>query len=178
MDLLDRLLGHDFWTTRQLLDLAETLGDRQLDQDFDIGHRTVRKTFAHIIWNIECWTDLMRGLAVRPRPAANQSIKALKERHEAASAEFCQLAREVVRQNRLDDVFLDPFDEPPQEKSFGGTIVHLATHAMHHRAQLLFLLRRLGVEGLPEGDTLTWEQSLPAKQRLASTNTSRGNDHD
>jgi hypothetical protein len=31
---------------------------------------------------------------------------------------------------------------------------------MHHRAQLLFMLRRLGVEGVPEGDTLTWEQSL------------------
>ncbi len=51
MDLLDRLLGHDSWTTRQLLDLAGTLSDNQLDQEFDIGHRTVRRTFAHIIWN-------------------------------------------------------------------------------------------------------------------------------
>lgn len=42
MDLLDRLLGHDAWTTHQLLRRAESLNEEQLDQDFDIGHRTVR----------------------------------------------------------------------------------------------------------------------------------------
>jgi uncharacterized damage-inducible protein DinB len=29
---------------------------------------------------------------------------------------------------------------------------------MHHRAQVLYLLRKLGLEGLPEGDVLSWEQ--------------------
>jgi uncharacterized damage-inducible protein DinB len=29
---------------------------------------------------------------------------------------------------------------------------------MHHRAQLLYLLRRLGVRDLPEGDALSWEE--------------------
>ena len=42
MDLLDRLLEHDRWATDQLLELCRGLTDAQLDQPFDIGHRTVR----------------------------------------------------------------------------------------------------------------------------------------
>lgn len=160
MDLLDRLLGHDAWATRRLLELAAPLDDTQLDQQFDIGHRTVRRTFAHIIWNVECWTDLMTGREVRSRPAANRSIPLLVERHAAASAELLQLARQIVDDRRLDETFLDTLDDPPAEKSFGGTIVHLATHGMHHRAQLLYMLRRLAVEDLPEQDALSWELSL------------------
>lgn len=161
MDLLDRLLGHDSWTTRQLLDLAGRLDEEQLDQEFDIGHRTVRRTFEHIIWNIECWTDQMKGNTVRSRAAPNQSLAFLRERHDTASSEFFRYACEVVDQQRLDKTFLDTLDDPPKEKSLGGVIVHLATHGMHHRAQLLFMMRRLGVENLPEGDTLSWESSLP-----------------
>jgi uncharacterized damage-inducible protein DinB len=162
MDLLDRLLGHDAWTTRRLLELAAPLDDARLDQQFDIGHRTVRRTLEHIIWNIECWTDLMTRRQVRSRPAANPSIPLLIERHAAASAELLQFSRQIVDNDGLDERYLDTLDDLPTEKTFGGTIVHLATHGMHHRAHLLYMLRRLGVEELPEGDTLSWEMSITA----------------
>jgi uncharacterized damage-inducible protein DinB len=29
---------------------------------------------------------------------------------------------------------------------------------MHHRAQVLYMLRQLGLTELPEGDVLSWEQ--------------------
>jgi hypothetical protein len=32
-----------------LLEIATELTEEQLDQEFDIGHRTVRKTFDHIV---------------------------------------------------------------------------------------------------------------------------------
>ena len=63
MDLLDRLLGHDAWTTRQLLLRCRELTDEQLDRRFDIGDRSLRETFVHIIENMEDWTDRM---AMRP----------------------------------------------------------------------------------------------------------------
>jgi uncharacterized damage-inducible protein DinB len=158
MDLLDRLLGHDAWTTRQLLALAGGLSDEHLDQEFDMGHKTIRKTFDHIVWNIECWTDLMKARAVRSRPDSEPTLASLLRRHEAASTELLAFAREITDQSRLDEEFLDSLDKPPKEKSLGGAIVHLATHGMHHRAQLLYMLRRLGVAGLPEGDVLSWEE--------------------
>jgi uncharacterized damage-inducible protein DinB len=31
---------------------------------------------------------------------------------------------------------------------------------MHHRGQLIFMLRKLGVANIPEGDALFWELQL------------------
>ena len=55
MDMTERLLRHDAWTTRLLLHRALDLSDEQLDREFDIGHRSLRRTFVHIIANME-WT--------------------------------------------------------------------------------------------------------------------------
>jgi uncharacterized damage-inducible protein DinB len=59
MDILDRLLGHDAWTTRQLLLRCRELTDEQMDRPFDIGNRSLRQTFEHIIACMESHTDLM-----------------------------------------------------------------------------------------------------------------------
>ena len=53
MELLDRLLGHDAWMTRELLLICQQLDDRQLDFQFGIGHRSVRATPLHLIRNVE-----------------------------------------------------------------------------------------------------------------------------
>lgn len=156
MDLLDRILGHDAWTTRQLLDIAAKLTDEELDREFDIAHRSVRRTFEHMIWNEECWTDLMVGDGIRPRPEGVQTVANLIQRHESATALLQQVARKVLEERRLDDTFID-VGAPP--KTFGGAIVHVTSHGMHHRAQLLYMLRRLGVADVPEGDALCWEHS-------------------
>jgi uncharacterized damage-inducible protein DinB len=159
MDLLDRMLRHDLWTTQQLLDIAATLTDDQLNQTHDIGHQTIRKTFEHMIWNIECWTDLMKGIDVRPRTAGQASVEDLSRRLQSVSCELYDFARHVIDQGRENETFLDHLDSPPQRKSLGTTILHLATHSMHHRSQLLFMLRQSGLSNLPEGDALSWENS-------------------
>ena len=92
MDLLDRLLGHDRWATARLMDLSRGLTDAQLDRPFDIGHRTLRATFEHMIFNVEAWTAEMDGRPIeRPREAA--SLDALADRHERAFAAFAAFAR-------------------------------------------------------------------------------------
>lgn len=158
MDLLDRLLAHDVWTTRTLLLRCQNLTDEQLDRDFDIAHRTVRKTFVHMVANLEIWTDLMNGKPTRE--ARGRSIPELTERLDRAAADLSTVARGVAERNAWDERFVDVLDNPPREKSFGGAIAHVVTHNMHHRAQLLYMMRRLGVHELPEGDVLTWEQQL------------------
>jgi uncharacterized damage-inducible protein DinB len=137
MDLLDRLLGHDAWTTQQLLLRCRALTDEQLDREFDIGHRTVRSTLQHIVANIEIWTRLNRG-----------------------ASGLASLARAVSERNAWDERWLDVLENPPVEKTYGAGIAHIITHSMHHRAQVLYMLRGLGLEDLPEGDVLTWERQL------------------
>jgi len=156
MDLLDRLLGHDDWTTRLLLQRCDELTDEQLDRPFDIGHRTVRQTLHHIIFNIDVWADLMAGEQVRLDHTPG-SVQALLSRFNEASSKLSRIARAVADRGGWNEEWTDILDTPPAEKTYGSGIAHIITHSMHHRAQLLYMLHQLGLEGLPEGDVFSWE---------------------
>lgn len=155
MDLVDRLLAHDTWTTRQLLLACEPMPDRLLDQEFDIDHRSLRKTFVHMIGSIEIWTDLLWERVVQKK--TGDSIPELLIRLSSASRDFVDLTRRIVRENRYDDFFLDTLDDPPMKKTYGGAIGHVITHNMHHRAQIMYLMEKVGQKEHIEGDLLGWE---------------------
>jgi uncharacterized damage-inducible protein DinB len=162
MTILERLLRHDAWTTRSLLALSSDLTDAELDREFDIGHRSLRRTFVHIIANMECWCDLMaanpqRWSAQTAPPA--KTLSGLTNRLDVVAEQLLALGTSVEDQNREDDFFVDYLDDPPSRKPLGAGLLHIATHGMHHRAQCLYIMRQLGVKGLIEGDALSWEQS-------------------
>lgn len=173
-DLLDRLLGHDRWTTHQVLAAAAGLTDAQLDQVFDAGHGTVRATLAHLIGNVEVWTDLMAERPVRRAAAGPATVADFQRRYAAAAAQFGELAREQADAGLLNDTYLDVLDQPPRAKSFGGTILHVLTHNHQHRAELLHLLARLGVGGLIEGDVLSWEAQEAREKKEGDASQEKG----
>ena len=143
-----------------MLELAQSLTDEQLDQCFDIGHRTVRETVQHVIGNLEVWTDLMAARPVHRMPTDRQSIVELRNRFETAFVDFAQVARQLRDAYRLNDIYVDVLDQPPQQKSYGGTILHVITHDHMHRAEILHMFQRLEIQGLIEGDVLSWEAAL------------------
>jgi uncharacterized damage-inducible protein DinB len=159
VDILDRLLGHDAWTTGQLLLRCRELSDAQLDRRFDIGDRSLRETFQHIIENMESWTDLMAERPVRkaPTPEGTPSVDRLLSRLSLAAKDLADVSRRIRDDGRLDQMYLDTLADPPIPKPLGGTIVHVITHSMHHRAQALYIMEQLGLSDLPEGDALGWE---------------------
>jgi uncharacterized damage-inducible protein DinB len=166
MDILDRLLGHDAWTTRQLLLRCRSLTDEQLDREFDIAHRSVRATLLHMIRNMEVWTDLIAERPIRPNENNNlqgRSVDGLLQRLDVVAADLAAVSTRIAQEGKLDDFFTDHLDNPPSKKTYGGAIVHIITHRMHHRAQLLYMLRRLGVKDLIEGDALSWEAQLSTR---------------
>jgi uncharacterized damage-inducible protein DinB len=161
MNILDRLLGHDRDTTRELFQLCLDLSDEQLDREFDAGWGTLRKTFDHMISNIETWTDLMME---RPVQTSDQvSVQGLLERLERSYADFASFAKQIEREGRLDELWTDVLDNPPVQKSFGGAIGHVITHNMYHRADAHHMMHRLGMKNIPEGDLMGWDQ----RNRLA-----------
>lgn len=153
MDLLDRSLGHDRWTTRQYLDVSRDLTDAQLDQEFDIGLRTLRDTFDHMIYIVPFWASQMAGQPIEV-DRSDRSIPALIERHERYYEMFESMARQMRDEERLDETFTDHFG---YEQSQGGTIIHVLLHNAQHRSEVLHILRRLGVSDLIEGDPQEWE---------------------
>lgn len=157
MDLLDRLLAHDSWTTRQLLLACASLPDSLLDKEFDIDHKTLRETFTHMIDNMEVWTDLLYERPVQHK--TGDSVAELLVRLSTVSRDFTDLARKIAREGRYDDCFVDTLDNPPRKKTFGGAIGHVLTHDMHHRAQVMYLMEKVGLKEHIEGDLLSWEST-------------------
>jgi uncharacterized damage-inducible protein DinB len=153
MDLLDRLVEHDRWATTELLELGRGLTDEQLDQSFDIGHRTVRATFDHMIFNLGFWTALMAGQPPEGQQE-DRTIAALADRHERYYQTFAGLARRVRDELRIDETFTDHYDSP---MTFGGAILHVILHNAEHRTEVLHIFERLGVQGLPEIDHALWD---------------------
>lgn len=94
MDLLDRMLAHDAWTTRQLLLACQELPEELLDKEFEIDHRSLRQTFLHIVTNMEIWTDLLKEQPIQTRNGL--SIPDLLDRLGAASFEFALVARQIA----------------------------------------------------------------------------------
>jgi uncharacterized damage-inducible protein DinB len=174
MDILDRLLGHDAWTTRQLLLCCQALSDDELDREFDIAHRSVRATLLHMIRNMEVWTDLIAQQPIRLNTGSEpdgRSVPGLLRRLDMVSSDLARISRQIADAGKLDDCFVDHLDDPPRKKPYGAAIVHVITHSMHHRAQLLYMLRRLGVKNLIEGDALSWESQLPVRTKTMEQGT-------
>jgi uncharacterized damage-inducible protein DinB len=146
MDLLDRLLEHDHWATSQLLELSRGLTEEQLDQEFDIGHRSLRATFGHMIFNVEFWTGLMTGQAINEQHDRD-SLVAMIDWHERAYATFASFARQTRDAQRLEDTFVDHYGYP---MTFGGAILHVVLHNAEHRTEAVHNFARLGVPDLAQ----------------------------
>lgn len=162
MDLLDVLLDHDHWATAQLLDAGGGLTDAQLDQPFDIGHRTLRETFGHMIFNVPFWTAFLAGQPATEGYSADsqpddRSLAALRDHHERSYAAFAIVARRLRDEQRLNHTYIDQY---AIHKSFGGTILMVIEHNVAHRSEVLHILERLDVRDLPEVDLGVWDYLL------------------
>ncbi len=153
MDLLDLLLDHDHWATTRLLEVSGGLTEAQLDRPFDVGHRTLRATFGHMIFNVPFWTAFLAGQPADAQPD-DRSLAALNDCHERSYAAFADVARRVRDEQRLDETFVDHY---AVRKSFGGTILMVVSHNEGHRGEALHILERLGVPDVPEVDLGVWD---------------------
>ncbi len=150
MDVYNRLLDFDAWAMHDLLRASSELSDEQLEREFDIGHRTVRETFVHLIWNLEFWPSLMTGRGEVPEPDwGKPSVEQLTQLYDERFAAFADLTRQLRDDDRLDEIFIDHWDV---KKSMAGTILQVILHASEHRMEITHMLIRLGVENVPEVD--------------------------
>jgi len=170
MDLTDRLIDHDLWLTRRLLEAAAALTDAQLNAPlpqpehpvaFEAPEKTLREVLARMIFTKEVWVAAVQG-----RPMADgsdESIARLRQRMEAAYGEFKALVQQVGQQQLWDAEFIDMLCDPPETFTYGGMIAHVITFSAYRRTAAIRALERLGVTGLGYGDPIEWEQTLAAR---------------
>jgi uncharacterized damage-inducible protein DinB len=153
MEVLDRLLEHDQWATATLLEASRDLTDAQLDQEFDIGRRTLRATYKHMIPNVEFWTGLMIGQPVA-KWREDLSVAEFIDFHQRVYPPFATLAYRLRDEQRLDDTFADHYGVP---QTYGGVILMVILHNTEHRTEVSHFLQRLGVADVSEVDYGLWD---------------------
>lgn len=153
MDIMNHLLEHDAAATRRLLALCRDLPDEQWQKTFEFGQKSLYDTFDHLIDSQEYWTSLMLGQPGPFSPAPvdpARGVESLTRRFDAMSPVLLALARRIRDEGRLGDTFVDR-ETGPARRTFGACIVHVATHSMHHRAQMQVMFDLLGVDYDPFG---------------------------
>ena len=161
---LERLLEHNHWATRRLLEACRSLAPEQFHARFDIGPGSMHDTLRHIIGAMRRWADRIDQRELRPsieQDPSPRNVEELSSLLDEAAGDVGGIARRIERSNRLDESFEFVIRgwKGTFRVTFGTALVHLMTHGVHHRAQCLNIMRRLGVaaDQLPEIDAIEWE---------------------
>ena len=168
MDLTDRLIDHDAWLTRRLLERAQSLSDEQLDakrdapQDmvpFDTPRQlTLREALSKLVFTKEIWLAAIRK---RDLPdGSDKSIANLLRRFDRAYVEFAEVVRQIRDEGRWDEEFADELCEPPERFTFGGVVAHVITFDAFRRSVAIKLMNKLGIDDIGYGDPIEWERTL------------------
>ncbi|MFQ5734086.1 MAG: DinB family protein [Planctomycetaceae bacterium] len=152
-DPVEILLASNHWATRNILDACAGLSDEQFHQRFEMGPGSLHDTLTHIVGAMRGWGDLLAGREIRPRPEGERySPQQLLEMLDAAAADL----ESSAKSHPVDELMTRTRDGKSYTFSRGGVLTHVTTHGMHHRAQCLNMLRRLGVDPLPASSVVDW----------------------
>ena len=161
-DPLAILLGHDAWATRELLRRCAALDEADWHRRFEIGPGSLHDTLTHVIGAMFRWADRIDGPPAPLRPSIEgdptprrtpSQLLALLD--EAASDLAASAARARIR--GLGTIREVTLGGTSYRFTLGAMLVHVTTHGMHHRAQCLNMLRRIGGDDRPlELDVLEW----------------------
>lgn len=141
-----KLIDYGRWSNAQLLAASASLTNEQLDSPFEMGRGNLRRTLMHIWAGESVWLARMSGKSETPWPDESQpiSVSELTQRFEVLWHQI--------------DAFLDSLKEDdlsrvlPYRDSLGGLFdaslwdmwLQFINHSVHHRAQAVNMLRRIG----------------------------------
>ena len=168
MDLTDRLIDHDAWLTRRLLERARDLSDEQLDAKRDAPQDivpfecprqlTLREALSRLVFTKEVWLAAMRKREIPD--GSDKSVEGLLRRLDKSYLEFAELVRQVRDEGRWDEEFTDALCEPPERFTFGGVVAHVITFDAFRRSMAITMMNKLGVTDVGYGDPIEWERAL------------------
>jgi uncharacterized damage-inducible protein DinB len=149
------LLTHDRWATKNILQACEKLSADQFHQRFEMGPGSLHATIIHIIGAMRGWGDLLAQRPMRPRPDQDGTQLTPGELQKLLDESADDFAHSV-RTHPPDEIVSRERNGKMYSFTRGAVLTHVTTHAMHHRAQCLNMLRKLGVAPLPPSSVMEW----------------------
>lgn len=166
MDVVSRLLAHDAWLTRQLIERARTIPDADLDKavlppdPWGVTEPTLRQTLSRLVFTREVYLSMFTG---EPQVEdSDMTPDGMLRRLDAVEGRFAAVIDHVVSRNTWDEHLQDGDCTPAEGFTFGDAIAHIITYQAHRRMTALEAMWRLGIEDLGFGDPSQWQPNEPA----------------
>jgi len=136
------------WARDKLLELATGLTAAQLDEPFEMGAGSLRATLQHLYGAERVWFERWQGTPqpqfppARDLPAVEDLSRAWHALGQARDHRLLTLADDGLETAVQ---YTNP-DGQRRSVPLGDILLHVGNHGVHHRAQALNMLRRLGVK--------------------------------
>lgn len=163
--LIQRLHQHRAWVNENLLVAASALSDEQVRREFQIGQGSIWKSLLHMYAAEFVWLEALLGndnpLVQGDLPGripGNQmgaggiaSLDDLRERWAALQERWDGYLADLSPESLDDSVFKFAFSTGQRVATRrSDVLLHVCTHAQYTTAQVVNMLRQVGVEKLPE----------------------------
>ncbi|MFW5943392.1 MAG: DinB family protein [Chloroflexota bacterium] len=140
---------YHFSENRKIWDsFVAPLSDEQFTQEVNYSHGSVRDQIVHLMDTDEAWFCALRGVdgPEPPDPAAFDGRESIRQHWDNVEQDM----RDYLAELRDDMLFEKPLDGRGSDLFLWQVLLHVANHGTDHRAQLLRVLKDLGVETAPQ----------------------------
>jgi uncharacterized damage-inducible protein DinB len=175
VELLQRLHEHRAWVNNNLLTAAAALSDEQLRSPFQIGQGSVWKSLLHLYGAEYVWLEALLGNEAFLVPGDLPGKIPGNQQGEGAITNLDELRQ---KWSALEDRWIanvakltpSALEEIVHRKSSTGAcfgthrrdiLLHVCTHAHYTAAQVVNMLRHIGVEKLPETMLISLARQQP-----------------
>ena len=149
-----QLVEYELWCNLKILDFLSRLTKEEWHRDFGFGLRTPHRTLFHIANVMRGWSGCVGPVVREPSfldYTASTSLQELQEMFLGVSDSWPAAARASHEQGLLDK------DRRLHQ------LLHIVTHGMHHRGQLLSMITLMGYNQPFEGGDFGGWSNVPAE---------------
>jgi hypothetical protein len=140
------LFTYTDWARDKIFELAGGLSDEQLDRPFEMGIGSIRNTLHHV-WAAErVWLDrwMVGGQPPFAFPEPGLPLAALLDRAKSTAAERDDFLAKQADADLAKPLTFTNIKGETYSLALGGQMMHVTNHGIHHRAQILNMVRRAG----------------------------------
>lgn len=177
-DLVRRLHQHRVWANAKLLDAAGPLEREDLERRMAIGQGSIWKSLLHLYAAEYVWLEALLG---NEAPLVAGDVPGKLPGNQEGEGTIGSLDELVARWRELDgrwQAYLDALTDAALDDVVykvntkgarhstrrGDILLHVCTHAQYTTAQVINMLRQLGVTPLPDPMLITLAREETARQ--------------
>lgn len=144
--LLRELFDHADWAREKLFDIVAPLSDAQLDQPFEMGSGTIRKTLDHTRAAEKVWLERWKGesTAAYTESPPGTSLASLREKAREEAVQRSDFFNRLSAADLSRIVNFTSKDKVSYALPLDGLMLHVCNHGVYHRAQAVNMVRRVG----------------------------------